>query len=107
MNSHVCTESGLPLLIPVIVRWVRFINALSAKESAFIYMYKLCDMDQVKIIFCFWYVIICIFIGWSVQEVNQNFLERAGLGYMAEMFSVNKINGKCLMLLTEVHVHLH
>ena len=51
--------------------------------------------------------IICIIIGWSVQEVNQNFLERAELGYMAEMFSVNKINGKCLMLLTEVHVHLH
>ncbi|CAH3034731.1 unnamed protein product [Porites lobata] len=43
--------------------------------------------------------------GWSVQEVNQNFLERAGLGYMAEMFSVNKINGKCLMLLTEGHLH--
>ena len=42
-----------------------------------------------------------------MQEVNQNFLERAELGYMAEMFSVNKINGKCLMLLTEVHVHLH
>lgn len=43
--------------------------------------------------------------GWSVQEVVQNFLERAGLGYMAEQFTVNKINGKCLMLLTEGHLH--
>ena len=34
--------------------------------------------------------------------MNRNFLERAGLGYMAEQFSVNKITGKCLMLLTEV-----
>lgn len=40
--------------------------------------------------------------GWSVGEVNQQFLERAGLGYMAEMFVANKINGKCLMLLNEV-----
>lgn len=40
--------------------------------------------------------------GWSVEEVNQQFLERAGLGYMAEQFYANKINGKCLMLLTEV-----
>lgn len=43
-----------------------------------------------------------------MQEVNQNFLERAGLGYMAEQFSVNKINGKCLMLMTEVSKgHFH
>lgn len=40
--------------------------------------------------------------AWSVEDVNRNFLERAGLGYMAEQFSVNKITGKCLMLLTEV-----
>lgn len=40
--------------------------------------------------------------GWSVEEVNQQFLERAGLGYMAEQFYANKINGKCLMLLNEV-----
>ena len=40
--------------------------------------------------------------GWSMEEVNQQFLERAGLGYMAEQFYVNKITGKCLMLLTEV-----
>ena len=40
--------------------------------------------------------------GWSVEEVNQQFLERAGLGYMAEQFYTNKINGKCLMLMTEV-----
>ena len=37
-----------------------------------------------------------------MEEVNQQFLERAGLGYMAEQFHVNKITGKCLMLLTEV-----
>ena len=41
-------------------------------------------------------------LGWSVQEVNQNFLERVGLGYMAEQFTVNKISGKCLLLMTEV-----
>ena len=46
----------------------------------------------------------CLCLEWSVQDVTQNFLERAGLGYMAEQFSVNKINGKCLMLLTEVSV---
>ena len=40
--------------------------------------------------------------GWSVEEVNQQFLERAGLGYMGEQFYANKINGKCLMLLNEV-----
>lgn len=40
--------------------------------------------------------------GWSVEEVNRQFLERAGLGYMAEQFYANKINGKCLMLLNEV-----
>ena len=32
----------------------------------------------------------------------QNFLNRAGLDYMAEQFQVNKITGKVLMLLTEV-----
>ena len=40
--------------------------------------------------------------AWSVEEVNQQFLVRAGLGYMAEQFYANKINGKCLMLLNEV-----
>lgn len=48
--------------------------------------------------------IIFLCLEWSVQDVIQKFLERAGLGYMAEQFSVNKINGKCLMLLTEVSV---
>ena len=28
-------------------------NAPSANQSAFIYVYKLCDLDQIKIIFCF------------------------------------------------------
>ena len=37
-----------------------------------------------------------------MQEVVQNFLNRAGLDYMAEQFQVNKITGKVLMLLTEV-----
>merc|ERR1711973_23886 len=42
--------------------------------------------------------------GWSVQEVIQNFLNRAGLDYMAEQFQGNKITGKILMLLTEHHL---
>lgn len=46
--------------------------------------------------------LLLLLTGWSVEEVNQQFLERAGLGYMAEQFYVNKINGKCLMLLNEV-----
>ena len=44
---------------------------------------------------------------WSVQEVVQNFLERAGMGYMAEQFTFNKISGKVLMLLTEVGIQYH